>query len=99
MATCSSILTWEIPWTEEPGGQQSMGSQKGQTGFSEQTTNDNMPLFKLKLNKNVKFISSLALSTFQVLNSHEWLEATVLDKHGGITCSLLRKVQWISAGL
>ena len=27
MATHSSILGWEIPWTEEPGGQQSMGSQ------------------------------------------------------------------------
>ena len=27
MATHSSILTWEIPWTEEPGGLQSMGSQ------------------------------------------------------------------------
>ena len=25
MATCSSILAWEIPWTEEPGGLQSMG--------------------------------------------------------------------------
>ena len=24
----SSILTWEIPWTEEPGGIQSMGSQR-----------------------------------------------------------------------
>ena len=31
MATHSSILAWEIPWTEEPGGLQSMGSQKGQT--------------------------------------------------------------------
>ena len=28
MATDSSILAWEIPWTEEPGGLQSMGSQK-----------------------------------------------------------------------
>ena len=28
MATCSSILAWRIPWTEEPGGLQSMGSQK-----------------------------------------------------------------------
>ena len=27
MATHSSILTWRIPWTEEPGGLQSMGSQ------------------------------------------------------------------------
>ena len=28
MATHSSILSWEIPWTEEPGGLQSMGSQR-----------------------------------------------------------------------
>ena len=34
MATHSSILAWEIPQTEEPGGLQSMGSQKSQTQFS-----------------------------------------------------------------
>ena len=28
MATHSSILAWRIPWTEEPGGPQSMGSQR-----------------------------------------------------------------------
>ena len=28
MATCFSILTWKVPWTEEPGGLQSMGSQR-----------------------------------------------------------------------
>ena len=28
MATNSSILAWRIPWTEEPGRLQSMGSQK-----------------------------------------------------------------------
>ena len=28
MATHSSILAWEIPWTEEPGRLQSMGLQK-----------------------------------------------------------------------
>ena len=28
MATYSSILAWEIPWTEEPGGLQVMGSQR-----------------------------------------------------------------------
>ena len=27
MATHSSVLAWEIPWTEEPGGLQSMGLQ------------------------------------------------------------------------
>ena len=31
MATHSSILVWEIPWMEEPGGLQSVGSQKSQT--------------------------------------------------------------------
>ena len=30
-ATHSSILAWEIPWTEEPGRLQSMGSQKSCT--------------------------------------------------------------------
>ena len=29
--TYSSILAWESPWTEEPGGIQSTGSQKSQT--------------------------------------------------------------------
>ena len=27
LETHSSILAWEIPWTQEPGGLQSMGSQ------------------------------------------------------------------------
>ena len=31
MATPSSILAWEIPWTEEPGRLQPMGLQKSQT--------------------------------------------------------------------
>ena len=29
MATHSSILAWGVPWTEEPGGLQSMGLPKG----------------------------------------------------------------------
>ena len=28
MATHSSILAWRIPWTEEPGGPQSIGSHR-----------------------------------------------------------------------
>ena len=28
MATCSTVLSWKIAWTEEPGGLQSLGSQK-----------------------------------------------------------------------
>ena len=33
MATHSSILPWEIPWTEESGGLQSMGSQRVKYGL------------------------------------------------------------------
>ena len=35
MATHSGILMREIPWTEEPGGLQSIGSQKSQTRLSD----------------------------------------------------------------
>ena len=34
MATYSRILAWEIPWTEELGGLQSVGLQKSQTQLS-----------------------------------------------------------------
>ena len=34
MATHSSILAWEIPQTQEPGGLQSVGLQKSQTQLS-----------------------------------------------------------------
>ena len=38
MATCSSILAWEIPQTEEPGGLQPMGLQRvGHDGVTERT--------------------------------------------------------------
>ena len=34
MATHSSILAWEIPWAEEPGALQSMGSQRVRHGLA-----------------------------------------------------------------
>ena len=37
MATHSSVLAWRIPWTEEPGGLQSTGSQS-QTRLSDFTS-------------------------------------------------------------
>ena len=36
MATHSSVLAWRIPWTEEPGGLQSMGRKA--LGMTEQLT-------------------------------------------------------------
>ena len=39
MAICSSISAWEIPWTEEPGGLQSMGvSKESDTAPKQQQT-------------------------------------------------------------
>ena len=35
IATHSSILVWEIPWTAEPGGLQSMGLQKSWAQLSD----------------------------------------------------------------
>ena len=37
MATHCSILAWRIPWTEKPGGLQSMGSHTSQTRLSDFT--------------------------------------------------------------
>ena len=37
MAIHSSILAWELPWTEESAGLQSMGLQKCWTQLSDQT--------------------------------------------------------------
>ena len=39
--SCSSVLAWEIPWTEEPGGLQSMGLQKRHHLATKQQTNKN----------------------------------------------------------
>ena len=50
MATCFNILAWRIPWTMEPGGQQSMGSKELET--TEQVTLS-LFLFKGKKKKAI----------------------------------------------
>ena len=42
MATHSSILAWEIPWTEEPGGLLSMGSQTVRHDLATKPTNNSV---------------------------------------------------------
>ena len=46
MATHSSIPSWEIPWTDDPGGLQSMGSQKSWTGLKRLNTTTNIPMLQ-----------------------------------------------------
>ena len=44
MATHSSILAWEIPWTEEPGRIQSMGAGCSPGGYKESNTTKGLTL-------------------------------------------------------
>ena len=48
MAIHSSILAWEIPWTEEPGRLQSMGSQQVRHNRMIDTHNFIFKLVKIK---------------------------------------------------
>ena len=45
ITTHSSIVAWEIPWTEQPGGLQSMQSLKHMTQFRDQNKQTNYTLF------------------------------------------------------
>jgi len=45
MATHSSILAWRIPWTEEPGGQQSTGLQRVRHDLGTKTTTTTQDMF------------------------------------------------------
>ena len=50
-AIYSSILAWEIPWTEEPGGLQSTGSQRGEHHWATNSNNtENITSFLFFLN-------------------------------------------------
>ena len=48
MATHSSILAWRIPWTEEPGGLQSMGRKESHT-TEQRTLSDSKPLLTFQV--------------------------------------------------
>ena len=53
METRSSILAWEIPWAEDPGGLQSIGLQKSWIQLSDlTTTNDFVSEHNLSMSQN-----------------------------------------------
>ena len=66
MATPFRILAWEIPWTEEPGGLQSMGSQK-ESDTTQQPNNHNnnqkltAKMFRYPLNVIFRAINMILL--------------------------------------
>ena len=54
VATHSSILAWEIPWTEEPGGLQSMGSQRAGHDLVIEQEHDHRPQLTYSMVKSNK---------------------------------------------
>ena len=65
MATHSSILAWKIPWTEEPGGLQSVGSQTvGHNWVTKQPTTSQVDI-KLTIATMLFFELHLSVSTRQ----------------------------------
>ena len=53
MAIHSSILAWEMPWTEAPGGLQSMGSQRVRHDLVTKTTQQKKEERKRKKKNNI----------------------------------------------
>ena len=67
MATHSNMLAWAIPWTEEPGGLQSMGSQKSRTQLSTQTHWCHTAVHFLADISEISLIVTLVLATLCLL--------------------------------
>ena len=54
MATHSSVLSWEIPWTEEPGWLHPIGSQRGQHNLMTKHKHINLELEVLRHNVHIR---------------------------------------------
>ena len=53
--TTSSILAWKVPWAEDPGGLESMVSEKTQAQFSYSTPNNKeTKMHKAKIRRNMR---------------------------------------------
>ena len=72
MATQSSILAWRIPWTEEPGGLQSMGSQRVRHIWATKHPSPLPVLFW-----EVTCVTFLVITVFQKSTSRELLWSSV----------------------
>ena len=88
MATHSSILAWGIPWTEEPGGLQSMGSQRvGHDWASSMHVLHTLHSFYCF--KHAKF--------FMNLYRQQWPEISLFRNHQGYILSSQREAGDISS--
>ena len=77
MATHSSIIAWEIPWTEEPNGLQSLGSQRGRHNW--------MTVSLLFVNSTVYHLLLSSWYTANLLNSLTNSNSSAIN-HLGFLC-------------
>ena len=75
MTTLSSTLAWKIPWTKEPGGLQSMGSQR--VGHDWETEQSGSRRGKVNTENQEKFFSKPWLASQFILGSSEVLNLCV----------------------
>ena len=68
MATHSSILAWEIPWTEEPGELQSMELQKSRIQLINETTTTEL--------LDITFITTFLTVFFFFCNIFGWVDTS-----------------------
>ena len=96
MATHSSVLVWRISWTEEPGGLQSMGSQRVGQGWAA-----NIPTFKrvltfLRYGNQTLLVFSFPYHTHPVYKIFECTAGCTknLDKRSGSCLSKIDQLKY-----
>ena len=93
MATHSSILAWEIPWTEEPGGLQSMGHKESdmteRLHFHFQTMVEVMKIMVTSFKKSLAGTATLSAPNPAAGHCQHTLLQRPLDTHGQVWVSLL----------
>jgi len=87
MTTHSSTLAWEIPWTEEPGRLQSMGSHKSRTRLSNWTAPKNN-------NKHLSFMKLLFFQERQLLKKS--LQNQFINARGDACSKTVEEREWSS---
>ena len=80
MATHSSTLAWKIPWTEEPGGLHSMGSQRVQHDWAISLALFTFPVFLPGKSHGQRSLVHYGLWGCNELDMTEWLEHTHTQK-------------------
>ena len=103
LSTYSSILAWGIPWTEEPGGLQSMGSQRVGQGWVTNTHTGNQDPACLREAKPVSFNNGAhtllgPCSTIREARELQWRPSTAKKQREG-TLNVFSLYPVVAAGL